>query len=171
MMTWWRENWRLYRIRCEIWSEINGIVNVTSFWVSSWDRGLLVPYLSLINKMFLVAKTVRLVMIWAKSPDIFKYHNGKGFWNNRTCLHIWTKIFKKDFMVVRRDLIPQINWSLRPTGPMPWTFVRLWEFLCVRDTGRRGNKITDGKSKESVHVFSGVWQTQTKGFSRILALS
>ena len=22
MMTWWRENWRLYRIRCEIWSEI-----------------------------------------------------------------------------------------------------------------------------------------------------
>ena len=62
MMTWWRENWRLYRIRCEIWSEINGIVNVTSFWVSSWDRGLLVPYLSLINKIFLVAKTVRLVM-------------------------------------------------------------------------------------------------------------
>ena len=62
MMTWWRENWRLYRIRCEIWSEINGIVNVTSFWVSSWDRGLLVPYLSLINKTFLVAKTVRLVM-------------------------------------------------------------------------------------------------------------
>ena len=62
MMTWWRENWRLYRIRCEIWSEINGIVNVTSFWVSSWHRGLLVPYLSLINKIFLVAKTVRLVM-------------------------------------------------------------------------------------------------------------
>ena len=62
MMTWWRENWRLYRIRCEIWSEINGIVNVTSFWVSSWDRGLLVPYLSLINKIILVAKTVRLVM-------------------------------------------------------------------------------------------------------------
>ena len=62
MMTWWRENWRLYRIRWEIWSEINGIVNVTSFWVSSWDRGLLVPYLSLINKIFLVAKTVRLVM-------------------------------------------------------------------------------------------------------------
>ena len=71
MMTWWRENWRLYRIRCEIWSEINGIVNVTSFWVSSWDRGLLVPYLSKINKIFLVAKTVRLVMSPLPLPHFY----------------------------------------------------------------------------------------------------
>ena len=40
--------------------EINGIVNVTSFWVSSWDFSPL----SQLDKQifFLVAKTVRLVM-------------------------------------------------------------------------------------------------------------
>ena len=36
----------------------------------------------------------------------------------------------------------QIDRSFRPTGRVPWTFVRLWGFLCVRDAGRRGNKIT-----------------------------
>ena len=40
MMTWLRENWRLYHIRCEIRSEINGIGNVASSWVSSWHSWL-----------------------------------------------------------------------------------------------------------------------------------
>ena len=35
-----------------------------------------------------------------------------------------------------------IDRSLRPTGRMPWTVLRLKGFLCVRDAGRRGNKIT-----------------------------
>ena len=35
-----------------------------------------------------------------------------------------------------------IDRSSRPTGRMPWTVLRLWGFLCVRDAGRRGNKIT-----------------------------
>ena len=38
---------------------------------------------------------------------------------------------------------PQIDWSIfaYPTGCMPWTFVHLWRFLCIRDTGCRVNKI------------------------------
>ena len=35
-----------------------------------------------------------------------------------------------------------IYWSLHPTGCMPWIILHLWGFLCVRDAGRRGNKIT-----------------------------
>ena len=62
MMTWLRENWRLYHIRCEIRSEIKGIGNVASYWVSSWDSWLLLSYLSWILRGFLVAKIVRLVM-------------------------------------------------------------------------------------------------------------
>ena len=62
MMTWLRENWRLYHIRCEIRSEINGIGNVASYWVSSWDSWLLLSYHSWILRVFLVAKIVRLVM-------------------------------------------------------------------------------------------------------------
>ena len=62
-MTGWRENWRLYHIRCEIRSEIDGIGNVTSYWVSSWDSWLLLSYLSrILRVLFLVAKIVRLVM-------------------------------------------------------------------------------------------------------------
>ena len=62
IMTWLRENWRLYHIRCEIRSEINGIGNVASYWVSSWDSWLLLSYLSWILRAYLVAKIVRLVM-------------------------------------------------------------------------------------------------------------
>ena len=38
-----------------------------------------------------------------------------------------------------------IDWPLHPTGCMPWIILLLWEFLCVRDAGRRGtcNKITE----------------------------
>ena len=52
MMTWLRENWRLYHIRCEIRSEIKGIGNVASYWVSSWDSWLLLSYLSWILRGF-----------------------------------------------------------------------------------------------------------------------
>ena len=33
--------------------------------------------------------------------------------------------------------------SLHPMGCMPWIILRLWGFLCIRDAGCRGNKITD----------------------------
>ena len=38
---------------------------------------------------------------------------------------------------------------LRPTGRMPWIILRLWRFLCVRDAGRRGNKIYEKCTKAS----------------------
>ena len=68
MMTWLRENWRLCHIRCEIRSEINGIGNVASYCVSSWDSWLLLSYLSWILRIFLVAKIVRLVMQSKSAP-------------------------------------------------------------------------------------------------------
>ena len=68
MMTWLRENWRLCHIRCEIRSEINGIGNFASYWVSSWDSWLLLSYLTWILRIFLVAKIVRLVMQSKSAP-------------------------------------------------------------------------------------------------------
>ena len=35
-----------------------------------------------------------------------------------------------------------IDPSLCPMGCMPWIISHLWGFLCIRDTGHRGNKIT-----------------------------
>ena len=43
---------------------------------------------------------------------------------------------KQDFL--QRQL--HIDQSLRPRGRMPWIILRLWEFLCIRDPGRRGKK-------------------------------
>ena len=68
MMTWLPENWRLCHIRCEIRSKINGIGNVASYCVSSWDSWLLLSYLSWILRIFLVAKIVRLVMQSKSAP-------------------------------------------------------------------------------------------------------
>ena len=41
-----------------------------------------------------------------------------------------------------KNIFKLINRSLRPTGPMPQIILRLLGFLCVREAGRRGNKIT-----------------------------
>ena len=35
------------------------------------------------------------------------------------------------------------NRSLHPMGRMPWIILLLWAFSCIRDPGRRGNKITE----------------------------
>ena len=40
------------------------------------------------------------------------------------------------------DMFRSINWSLSPMGHMPWIILRLWGFLCVRNAGGRGTKIT-----------------------------
>ena len=58
--------------------------------------------------------------------------NAKGILENlsRGFVHGWVKMFTL------------IDRSLHPTGCMPWIILRLWGFLCVRDTGCRGNKIT-----------------------------
>ena len=37
----------------------------------------------------------------------------------------------------------QMDQSLHPAGCIYWIILRLWRFLCVRDAGHRGNKITD----------------------------
>ena len=55
-----------------------------------------------------------------------------------------------------------IDRSLRPTGRMPWTVLRLYGFLCVRDAGRRGNKIT------ATYLSSGRG-TETLSFQKIKA--
>ena len=39
-------------LRCEIRSEINGIGNIASYWVSSWDSWLFLSYLSWILRVF-----------------------------------------------------------------------------------------------------------------------
>ena len=36
-----------------------------------------------------------------------------------------------------------INWSLHPTEHMPWIVMHLQGLLCIREAGRRGNKITE----------------------------
>ena len=77
MMTWLRENWRLYHIRCEIRSEINGIGNVGSYWVSSWDSWLLLGHLSWILRGFLVAKIVARYLIKKVSSPIPSAPTGK----------------------------------------------------------------------------------------------
>ena len=45
----------------------------------------------------------------------------------------------------QKHMFWSIDRSLPPTGRMPWINLRLWGFLCARDAGRRGNKITSGK--------------------------
>ena len=46
----------------------------------------------------------------------------------------------------KQDILPKffksIDHSLHLTGHMPWYILRLWGFLCIRDAGYRGNKIT-----------------------------
>ena len=95
MMTWLRENWRLYHIRCEIRSEIKGIGNVASYWVSSWDSWLLLSYLSLILRVFLLAKIVRLVM-----------HNNREFKQRRRRRFINGKKKKKNVKLNVIVLLP-----------------------------------------------------------------
>ena len=43
----------------------------------------------------------------------------------------------------------QIDRSLRPAERMSLIILRLWGFLCVRDAGRRGNKITEKDLRQS----------------------
>ena len=54
----------------------------------------------------------------------------------------------------QKHMFWSIDRSLPPTGRMPWINLRLWGFLCARDAGRRGNKITSGKCVRFREVFS-----------------
>ena len=43
-----------------------------------------------------------------------------------------------------KNIFRSTDRSLHCTGRMPWIIIlRLWHFLCIRDAGCRGNKITD----------------------------
>ena len=44
---------------------------------------------------------------------------------------------------VKKGKFKSIDWSLHPTGRMAWIILHLWGFLCVREAGRRGNRITE----------------------------
>ena len=45
---------------------------------------------------------------------------------------------------LQMHMFRSIDRSLRPTGRIPWiNILHLWGFLCIRDAGRRGNKIPD----------------------------
>jgi len=64
-----------------------------------------------------------------RKKDSSKYASLNSRWNHkhRTFYH---KIFKS------------IDHSLHPMGHMLWIILCLWGFLCLRDVGSRGNKIT-----------------------------
>ena len=55
----------------------------------------------------------------------------------------------------------QIDGSIfAPIGRMPWIILYRWEFLCIKDAGHRGNKITGGGSalKGYLSQASGIWK-------------
>ena len=79
--------------------------------------------------------------------------------------HRWTTAIMTATEITRTGYFYKttlIDRSLRPTGRMPWTVLRLWGFLCVRDAGRRGNKIT------ATYLSSGRG-TETLSFQKIKA--
>ena len=49
---------------------------------------------------------------------------------------------RNDTIFSYQKTFKSIDHSLHPTGRVPWIILRLWGFLCVRDPGHRGNKIT-----------------------------
>ena len=44
---------------------------------------------------------------------------------------------------IYNNILNLINWFLHPMGRIPCFILHLWEFLCVRDAGCRGKKITE----------------------------
>ena len=112
MMTWLRENWRLYHIRCEIRSEIKGIGNVANYWVSSWDSWLLLSYLSLILRVFLLAKIVRLVM---HNNREFKQRRRRRFINGKKKKKPWNWMWLfsyPKFQVVFVHILDEFSWMM-----------------------------------------------------------
>lgn len=57
-------------------------------------------------------------------------------------VHLWTTATNHMNVIFDQKIFISIDRSLGPTGGMPQIILRLWGFLCVRDVGRRGNKIT-----------------------------
>ena len=57
----------------------------------------------------------------------------------QTLKSIWQE---HKIIVWGQNISRSISRSLRPTGSIPKIILCLWGFLCIRDTRRRGNKIT-----------------------------
>ena len=75
------------------------------------------------------------------SPSILKHNKGEkkyALLNNshNNCHRNYTN------QILLIHMLRLINWSLRPTGRMPWVILHLWGLPCIRDAGGRGNKIT-----------------------------
>ena len=64
-----------------------------------------------------------------------------------------------------REIDRSIDRSLHPTRRMSWTFVRLWGFVCVGNTGRRGNKITGFPDRIGIYKcwFLKRWENEVLG--------
>ena len=69
------------------------------------------------------------------------------FFYEETILLFWLEVafttHLKSNMVFFKKIFRWIDWSLLPKGCRLWIIMCPWEFLCVRDAARRGNKITD----------------------------
>ena len=64
------------------------------------------------------------------------------FWEHFLCLKRPSLINYTDGIFLQIHMFRSIDQSLRPMGCMPRILLHLWAFLCVREAGHRGNKIT-----------------------------
>ena len=64
------------------------------------------------------------------------------FWEHFLCLKRPSLINYTDGIFLQIHMFRSIDQSLHPTGCMPLILLHLCEFLCVREAGHRGNKIT-----------------------------
>ena len=58
------------------------------------------------------------------------------------CLKRPSLINYTDGIFLQIHMFRSIDQSLRPMGCMPRILLHLWAFLCIREAGHRGNKIT-----------------------------
>ena len=80
------------------------------------------------------------------SPSILKHNKGEKKCvllskSHSNCHRNYTN------WILLIHMFRSINWSLRPTGRMPWIILGLWGLLCVRDAGGRDNKIAASHTK------------------------
>ena len=57
-------------------------------------------------------------------------------------MHLYTTATNHMNRIFDQKIFKSIDRSLGPTGRMPWIILRLWGFLCVRNAGRGGKKIS-----------------------------
>ena len=76
------------------------------------------------------------------SPSILKHKKDYKKYASFNNSHDNCHIIYTNGIFLHIHMFRLINRSLHPMGGMPWIILRLWRFLCIRDAGCRGNKIT-----------------------------